>query len=155
GVAGGPPGAGGPGGRGGPPQPGQLVPAFLQDVLKLTDDQKKQLGAFQKDADGKLDKLLNDDQKKQFKEPQGFGGLPQPGQFMSPPLEPRLKRPADQKKELQALQKEADALSPKPLTEAQKKRFKTRQASAARGGFGPGGPGGPPGPGGPGGGARP
>ena len=34
---------------GGPPAPGQIMPRFMQDALKLTDDQKKQL-----DDEGKL-----------------------------------------------------------------------------------------------------
>jgi hypothetical protein len=77
---------GGPGGPGGfgPPQPGQLMPPFVQEMLKLTDDQKKQLDAMQKDVDAKLEKLLTDDQRKQLKEmrergPGGFGpGGPPP-----------------------------------------------------------------------------
>jgi hypothetical protein len=47
-------------------QPGQIMPLTLQARLKLTADQKKQLAALQKQTDGKLDKLLADDQKKQF-----------------------------------------------------------------------------------------
>src|SRR5262249_50697204 len=34
------PGGGGPGGFGGPPQPGQLLPSFLQERLKLAAEQK-------------------------------------------------------------------------------------------------------------------
>jgi hypothetical protein len=49
-------------------QPGQILPPFLQDQLKLTDDQKKQLAELQKETDEKLAKLLTDDQKKQLKE---------------------------------------------------------------------------------------
>ncbi|SRR6266851_49374 len=76
---GGPGGPGGPGGRGpggfgGPPQPGQIMPSFLQDTLKLTAEQKKQLEELQKDVDAKLGKILTDDQKKQLKEMrEGFG----------------------------------------------------------------------------------
>src|SRR5205807_860842 len=144
-------GGGGPGGPpGGPPQPGQLLPSFLRDSLKLTDEQKKQLDAFQKEADGKLDKLLTEEQKKQLKEPKTIGGPPQPGQFMSATLQARLKPSTDQKKELQALQKDADALLGKLFTDEQKKQFKEMQANVGRGGPGGGGPGGPP-PGGPGG----
>jgi hypothetical protein len=87
--AGGPGGPGGPGrpGRGGPPKPGQIMPDFMVEQLKLTDDQKKQLAELQKELDGKLDKLLTDDQKKMLKEmprgpmggPGGPGGLGGPG----------------------------------------------------------------------------
>ncbi len=74
------PGGGGKGGFGGiGPQPGQIMPQFITDMLKLTDDQKKQVETLQKDVDEKLDKILTDDQKKQLKElkergPGGFGG---------------------------------------------------------------------------------
>jgi Spy/CpxP family protein refolding chaperone len=143
---GGPPGGGdGPrpvGGPGGPPQPGQLVPSFLQDALKLNEDQKKQLGAFQKDAGAKLDKLLTDEQRKQFKEPQGGGSMPRAGEFMSPTLQARLKLSADQKKAVQELQKEADDTLAKLFTDDQKKQFKEMRSNVARA---PGAPGGPPG----------
>src|SRR5262249_49504234 len=67
-------GPGGLGGFGGPPQPGQLLPPFMQERLKLTDEQKKQLEALQKEVDGKLAKILTEEQQKQLKEmPQGFG----------------------------------------------------------------------------------
>ena len=84
--AGGPggPGAGGPGGpgrpgRGGPPKPGQIMPDFMVEQLKLTDDQKKQLAELQKELDGKLDKLLTDDQKKMLKEMKPRGPMGGPG----------------------------------------------------------------------------
>jgi hypothetical protein len=80
----GPPG-GRPGGFGGPPQPGQILSSFLQDMLKLTSDQKKQLAAVQKDVDGRLDKLLTDEQKKQLKDMRvgfGPGGFGPPGGFV-------------------------------------------------------------------------
>jgi Spy/CpxP family protein refolding chaperone len=74
------PGGGGPGGgRGGPgggfgggfggfAQPGQVLAPFIQDNLKLTDEQKKKLKELQKQVDEKLDKILTDEQKKQLKE---------------------------------------------------------------------------------------
>src|SRR5436190_22380195 len=49
---------GGFGGGFGPPQPGQVMPTFLQEMLKLSDDQKKQVADLQKDVDAKLDKIL-------------------------------------------------------------------------------------------------
>jgi hypothetical protein len=64
-------GKGGPpdrGGRGGPPQPGQILPDFLQSELEMTDAQKKDLAALQKEADAKLDKILTKKQKEQLKE---------------------------------------------------------------------------------------
>jgi Spy/CpxP family protein refolding chaperone len=87
GAGGFPGGPGGPGGFGPPggfPQPGQVLSERLQDTLKLTADQKKQLEELQKDVDGKLDKILTDDQKKQLKDmrdrrPGGAGGPGGPG----------------------------------------------------------------------------
>jgi hypothetical protein len=76
-------GKGGFGGKGGfaRPQPGQVLPAVLQDVLKLTDAQKKDLEGIQKDVDEKIAKILTEEQRKQLKEmreagPGGFGGFP-------------------------------------------------------------------------------
>lgn len=149
-----PPGSGGP--AGGPPQPGQILPSVLRDMLKLNDEQKRKLDDFQTQADERLGKILSDEQQKKFREP---GGLPQPGQIMALAAQVRLKLNPEQKKQLQALQKETDAKLAELFTEEQKKQFKELQANAARGGLfgaGPGGPGGPgrpgappPGPGGP------
>lgn len=81
---GGRPGAGGPGMFAGFGPPGQVMPGFLQGMLRLSDEQKKQIEQLQKEADGKLDKILNDEQKKQFKEMRertrrgGFGGMQKP-----------------------------------------------------------------------------
>ena len=49
-------------------QPGQILPPFLVEQLKLTDDQKKELAKLQKETEEKLDKMLTDDQRKQLKE---------------------------------------------------------------------------------------
>ena len=150
-----PPGAGGPGGGpAGPPKAGQLLPSFLRDALKLTDEQKKQLDAFQTEADGKLAKLLTDEQRKQWEEARGVSSMPPPGQFISTTLQARLKLTADQKKELKSLQTEADGKLASLFNDEQKKQFDEMKANAARGGLaggpgGPGGPGGAPGAGGP------
>ena len=42
----------------------------LKERLKLTDEQKKELAALQKETDAKLDSLLKEDQKKQLKQMQ-------------------------------------------------------------------------------------
>jgi Spy/CpxP family protein refolding chaperone len=47
-----------------PPQPGEILTGFLQDLLKLNADQKKQLGELQKEVDSKLAKILTAEQKK-------------------------------------------------------------------------------------------
>ena len=72
---------GGRGGRGGPPRPGEILPGFLQERLGLTDKQKHDLEALQKDVDAKLAKILTREQKQQLEEIQqrGPGGPPGPG----------------------------------------------------------------------------
>jgi hypothetical protein len=71
---------GGPGGMFRFPPPGEILPLPLQDVLQLTAEQKKQLAELQKEVDAKLEKLLTEDQRKQFKEMKergpGFPGGP-------------------------------------------------------------------------------
>jgi Spy/CpxP family protein refolding chaperone len=65
-----------PGGLFEPPQPGQVLPAYQQRLLKLTDEQKKQLSELQKDVDTKLENILTAEQKKSLKEPgAGPGGF--------------------------------------------------------------------------------
>lgn len=76
---GGPGGFGGPRGRGGPPQPGQILPPFLQDELNLTDEQKKQVALLQKEVDEKLEKLLTGQQKEQLNELRQRFGRGRPG----------------------------------------------------------------------------
>ncbi|HVS35840.1 MAG TPA: hypothetical protein VMS17_09680 [Gemmataceae bacterium] len=78
----GPGGPGGPGGRFGPPKPGTILPAFVVEQLKLTDDQKKQLDDLQKEVDVKLDKILTADQKQMLQDlrpGRGPGGPGGPG----------------------------------------------------------------------------
>ncbi|MEO2091773.1 MAG: CotH kinase family protein, partial [Gemmataceae bacterium] len=66
--------------------PGTLLAGPLQDELKLTADQKKQVEKLQKEADEKLVALLTDEQKKQWKEMKGrFPGGGGPGGFGGPP----------------------------------------------------------------------
>jgi Spy/CpxP family protein refolding chaperone len=45
---------------------GQILPAGTQQRLQLTDEQKKQIEAIQKEAEAKVMKVLTDDQKKQL-----------------------------------------------------------------------------------------
>jgi EF hand len=71
----------GPGGRGGAPQPGQILPGFLQDRLKLSDEQKQQVADLQKEVDARLDKILTAEQKQMLKNlrQRGPGGFGPPG----------------------------------------------------------------------------
>jgi hypothetical protein len=134
----------GPGGKGfgGPPQPGQILPAFIQNILELSADQKKKVDEIQKGLAGKLAKLLTEEQNRQFEEakpgfgPGGFGPPPQPGQIMSTFLQARLKLTPEQKEQLRRLQQETDVQLFKLLKEEQRKRFAGMQKFG--GGFGPG-----------------
>lgn len=91
--------AGGPG-FGGPggglfmrlPNPGEVLPGPVQEMLRLNGDQRRELEALQKEVSAKLEKLLTADQRKQLKEirergpggPGGPGGPP-PGGFPGGP----------------------------------------------------------------------
>jgi Spy/CpxP family protein refolding chaperone len=74
---------GGFGGFGGPPQPGKVLTSGVEDQLKLTAEQKKQVEELQKEVDSKLEKILTEEQKKQLKDMQqrgpGRGGPGAPG----------------------------------------------------------------------------
>ncbi|HZU36435.1 MAG TPA: PQQ-binding-like beta-propeller repeat protein, partial [Gemmataceae bacterium] len=154
GMGGGPGGRRGPGGFGVPPKPGQVLPTFLQYFLRLTDDQKKQLGELQKHVDEQLAKVLTADQQKQFNQPAGgpgrggFGGFSPPppaGQIMPANQRTGLKLTDEQKKQVDELQKDVDGRLARLLTAAQNKQLKDMQQAfgrGGRGGFGPGGRGG-------------
>ena len=86
-------GRGGPGGFGGSPQPGQVLPLMLQDMLELTDEQKKQVADLQKDVDARLAKILTDQQMSRLKQmrqrgPRGPGGRGGPEGAPPPPPPP-------------------------------------------------------------------
>jgi hypothetical protein len=140
----GPPQAGVPGGfRGPPPQVGELLSAADQTRLKLSALQKKQLSEMQKDVDGKLASILNDQQKKQLKDLKsgqnamfGAGGsrvaVPARGQLVMPFIQDQLKMTAEQKNQLADFQKELTAKLDKLLNDEQKQQLRR----AADGGSG-------------------
>jgi hypothetical protein len=78
----GPGGGGRPGGGFGRPPIGEILPLPLQNQLKLTEQQKKEAAAMQKEVDAQIEKLLTVDQFKLWKEmkaaPPGgpVGGFP-------------------------------------------------------------------------------
>ena len=152
------PGMGGPGGPGGSPRPNQVLASFMQDMLGMTAEQKKEIESLQKTLDDTLAKVLTVEQKKTLRErnapgPGGPGAMPVPGQFMSVATQVALKPTAEQRSKLTALQKEVDAKLDTVLKDNQKAQLKQMRADFAR--SGPGGGPGPGGPGGPGGGGPP
>ena len=73
--------------------PGQILPLPVQIVLKLSADQKTAVAAIQKEVDGKVEALLNKEQKEQMKEIRTMiarGGPPgnRPGGPGGPPRGP-------------------------------------------------------------------
>ncbi len=135
-----------------PPTLADVLPPMLQFILNLTPEQRTKLDTSQKDAIGKLEKMLDASQKKRLLEsraadPMGFAGMASPGQLMPLPTQIVLKLSADQKTSLAALQKEVDGKIESLLDSDQKDQIKQIRAMATRGGGRPGGP--PPGPGGP------
>jgi hypothetical protein len=66
-------------------KPGQVVPSSMRARLKLTDAQDQQVVAVQKDAEDKLDKILDEEQNKKFKGMKDKGEGPRPG---PPPMGP-------------------------------------------------------------------
>jgi hypothetical protein len=156
---GGQPGFGPPDGFGARTQSVQLFPGFLQFMLQLSPDQMKELGEIEADASRKLDAMLTDEQRKQLKEvlreagpfgPGGPGGPPEVGRILPSSVQEKLKLTADQKNQIEGLQKDADGKVDTLLKDEQKTRLKGMQDmmksfAAGRPGFGPGGP---PGPGG-------
>jgi hypothetical protein len=141
------PGNFGPGGPGGPQRPNQVLASFMQDMLGMSTEQKKEIDSLQKTVDNTLEKVLSDEQKKKLRDrsapgPGGPGAMPVPGQIMSLATQVTLKPTAEQKTQLTALQKEVDAKLESVLKDNQKAQLKQMRADFARGGP-PGGPGGP------------
>ncbi len=103
----GPGGPGGPGGgpgRFGPPRPGEILPAFVQTQLKLTDKQKKQISKLQKEVNAKLEKILTKSQRERLSQMRrrrpGGGRFGPPGRDPGdrPPGRPQPEtRPRDEK----------------------------------------------------------
>jgi hypothetical protein len=144
------------GGTGFPARTGEIMRGAEQTRLKLTEEQKKELAALQKEVDEKVDKVLTPAQRKQLT-PQPFmggpppggptqGGPPQPGKILTPQQQDALKLTSDQKKQLATIQKGIDAMLDSLLTDDQKKQLKSMQPAPVMM-AGPGGPGrgGPPG----------
>ena len=150
-------------GFGPPGRSGQLMTSSVQSRLKLTDEQKKELAALEKDVGEKVDKVLTEPQKKQLKGNPFMGGPPPggavpvvaggptpPGKILTPQQQDALKLTSEQKKQLEVIQKGVDAMLDQLLTEEQRKQLKGMQPGQIMTVGGPGGPG-PrgPGPGGP------
>jgi Spy/CpxP family protein refolding chaperone len=137
------PGGGGPGGR---PQPGQVLPSFLQEALRLSDAQRQQLTKLQNEVDARLAKILTAMQQQQLQQSsqagpgggppgggaggfgppggqRGFGGPPQVGQVLSPMQQNELRLSGMQRRQVKELQKSVDVWLAKILTAEQRRQL--------------------------------
>ena len=145
---------GNPGGPGGRPGGIDLFPCSCSAPLRpVAGARQTARRVSERDPGGKLDKALNDAQKKQIRElnpfgPAGPAAFPLPGQIISKLTLTNLKPTAEQTKQVDALQKEVDAKLDTLFNADQKKQAKEMRDNP--GTFGPpgggpaGGPGGPP-----------
>jgi len=125
---------------------------------------REKMTKLRTESEDKLKAVLNDDQKKKFEEIKkdrptagggGFGGFPgaiggvAPGTVLSDRIKERLELNADQKEQLEKLQKKVDEELKKILTDDQKKKLEDLRtappAGGRPGGARPGGEGGRPG----------
>jgi hypothetical protein len=125
----------------------EIVPPFLRDAIEVTSEQKRSLDDLRKSTEDSVQALLSEEQRKQLKAPpsgigapgagngppRGMGGPPPGGpaagspravQIVAAPLRLRLKLTDDQKKQVQALEKDTEAKVEAILTAAQKKQLK-------------------------------
>jgi hypothetical protein len=115
----------------GPARLVEMMTATTREALKLTDDQNKKLDALQAEFETKVTGLLNDEQKKQFKESKGVsgsGGPPQAIRILPGSVEKLLKITSEQKKSAEGLQKDADERVAAILTADQAKQLKEIRA---------------------------
>ncbi len=120
----------------GPSKPGQILAPDLQNALKLTATQKKQVAELQNDVDGQLAKALGEDQQKELKTVQEaktvVGGFPAHGQILTDFLKAKLKLSDAQKQQLGDLQKVINERLDKTLAKDQMQQLKEAKAAATR-----------------------
>lgn len=61
---------------GGPPRPGEVLPDFVREQLKLTREQRQQLEELQQTVDAQLKEILTAQQQQQLEDPRSFGPPP-------------------------------------------------------------------------------
>jgi hypothetical protein len=119
----------------GPSKPGHVLSPAVQDALKLTAEQKKQVADLQTAVDRQLGQTLLDEQKKEFNDIRdgkgATGGFPPHGQILTPFLHARLKLTAPQKQQVEELQKTIDAELGKTLDDDQKRQLRAARAAAS------------------------
>jgi hypothetical protein len=131
------------------PAPGAIAPKLFEvfprasrDALGMTEEQRRNLDAIDRELTAKLDKALSADQKKAVFAPNEpddvrLRGVPKTGEYLSRFKRSNLKLSDVQAKELQALQREFDPKIARILTDAQKGtigELKKSVAAAGRGG---------------------
>ena len=124
------------------PPAGQLLSSAVQERLKLSDEQKKQLAEVAESSGRETRRVtLRDDQKKQLKQmqdmakgfpgpppggPPAFGGPPKLGQILPAFLQGVLNLTPEQKDKLSAAERETAEKLAKVLTDDQKKQFEEK-----------------------------
>lgn len=135
---------GGPPGRPGGVQPSaaEASPLSILDLLRLTAEQKPQVETLQKELDTKLAKVLTEEQNKQLKDTRdgrgGFGLMTPAGPILFQINLDRLKLTAEQKSQVETIQKEIDTKFAKVLTQEQNKQLASMRESVDRAGQGSG-----------------
>jgi Spy/CpxP family protein refolding chaperone len=125
--------------KGLPPTIGTVIPPFVRDKLKLTNDQERQLASLESSMHDKLAKVLSEDQMKKFeaalqegppkggkekKGPPPKDGRDGPPMLLIPPfVEGKLELTAAQRKQITELDYSARTGLAKILTATQRKQF--------------------------------
>jgi len=123
----------------------EVMPATTRNVLKLTDEQNRQLDALQPEFESKLANILSEEQNRQLKEPPkgtapgGPAAAPVAIRILPAFVEKMLKMTPEQKKIVDGLRKDAEARLERIFTADQAKQLK-EISSVFVNAWGPGGP---------------
>jgi hypothetical protein len=100
--------------------------------LQLTQEQRSKLDELQKSVDEQIAKVLSEEQQKHLKEPRPRGPIP-PGELIPPPLRDELQTSAEQKNQLDELQKSTSEKFRALLTDDQRRQFQEMRDAFGRG----------------------
>ena len=128
-TLGGPRGAGEPGA---PPRPTDLLPSSIRDGLDLTEEQRRDLDAFQEGLNAEFRSVLTADQVGRLIERRGgSASFARPGQLVALSTQVTLKLTPEQRSKIVGLQRRVDAKLDALLTAAQLVQFRQILADLA------------------------